>query len=396
MRHLATRFLSLGGLDRQPSILILPALNPSRGVTHVSNSSRISALLCAAVAVVSGSAFANTITQNTSWTIKRTNATTTYRVVAYGDSIYAGYNGGLYSVARRAAPWVDGEYAGIAWNSNIEVIRRTKSGAKADDIYNNKIIGDRSYMQSTNTRVVLFEMCGNDFLQARSDFKGQTGTCSYAPLDTALANCTTYQEKAMQAINTYATSAKVKVISTIYYPGFDADNVNTGCNDPTTGTPINMRTKFLPYLAKSNWRACHFAEQYGFQCADSFAEFMGADYDSNGDGQIDAAALHYVAGETESSYVTRITSTLASTLRDANTHFASAGTSYDFIQSDDTHPTYYLSSTISLSIFTGSGSGSGAADFTDSQIVGGKNPQWNKQGHEKMGWANSLFTPATP
>ena len=35
------------------------------------------------------------------------------------------------------------------------------------------------------TRVVTFEMCGNDGLQARSSFAGQSGTCNYAALDTA-------------------------------------------------------------------------------------------------------------------------------------------------------------------------------------------------------------------
>ena len=35
--------------------------------------------------------------------------------------------------------------------------------------------------------MVTFEMCGNDGLQARSSFKGQTGTCNYGVLDTALA-----------------------------------------------------------------------------------------------------------------------------------------------------------------------------------------------------------------
>ena len=75
------------------------------------------------------------------------------------------------------------------------MVRRTKSGAKADDIYNNKIVAERSYMQATNTRVVVFEMCGNDYLQARTAFKDQTGTCSYAGLDTALANCTNYMEQ---------------------------------------------------------------------------------------------------------------------------------------------------------------------------------------------------------
>ena len=41
------------------------------------------------------------------------------------------------------------------------------------------------------------------------------------------------------------------------------------------------------------------------------------------------------------------------------------------------------------------GTGSGAPDYT-TQIVGGKNPIWNQLGHERMGWALSLFNPATP
>lgn len=346
-------------------------------------------------ALISSTALANTITQNTSWTIKRSGASTTYRVTAYGDSIYAGYYGALYSVAKRAAPYNDGEYLSKAWNSNIEVIRRTKSGAKADDIYNNKIIKERSFMQSTRTRVVTFEMCGNDYLQARSNLNGQKGTCNYGVLDTALSNCTYYMEKAMQAINAYATSAKLKVIANIYYPGYDADNVNTTCLDSTTGAPVNKQQKFLPYLAKSNWRACSLAAKYGFICADSFATFMAADYDSNGDGKIDSDAIRYVAGETESAYVTRITSSLRSTIRDANLKLVSSSTTYDYIQSDNTHPTYQ-GSTISLSLFSGSGSGSGAADYADTSIVGGKNPAWNRFGHERMGHDISVRNPSAP
>ncbi|XXF80908.1 SGNH/GDSL hydrolase family protein [Myxococcaceae bacterium GXIMD 01537] len=348
----------------------------------------ISAAVCAAAVALSGSAEASTINQNTSWTIKRTGATSTYRVVAYGDSIYAGYNGSLFSVAKRAAPYVEGEYMAKTLNSNVEVVRRTKSGAKADDIYNNKIIGEKSYMQAATTRVVTFEMCGNDYLQARSAFTDQTGTCNYSGLDTALANCTNYMEKAMQAINTYATTAKVKVIANIYYPGYAADNVLTGCTDSAAGTKINKQNKFMPYLAKSNWRACNLAAKYGFQCADSFAEMMGADYDSNGDGIIDSEGLRYRAGESEADYVTRVTTTLRSTVRDANGHLANASTSYDYIQSDNTHPTYSAGT-------IGTGSGSGAAEY-DSQIVNGKNPVWNQYGHERMGFSLSTFNPATP
>src|SRR5439155_5589175 len=101
---------------------------------------------------------ANTVTQNTSWTIDRPGTSTTYRVTAYGDSVYAGYHGSISNVAKRAAPWVDGEYLSQLWGADIEVIRRAKSGAVASDIYNNKIVAERSYMQTTNTRVVSFEM----------------------------------------------------------------------------------------------------------------------------------------------------------------------------------------------------------------------------------------------
>jgi lysophospholipase L1-like esterase len=340
-------------------------------------------------AAMSVEARASTINQNTSWTITKSGATATYRVVAYGDSIFAGYHGSIFNVAKRAAPLVDGEYAVYPWNSNVLVVRRAKSGAVASDIYNNKIVAEKSYMQDASTRIVEFEMCGNDFLQARSNFSGQTGTCNYGVLDTALANCTTYQQAAMQYINANASAnTKVKIIANLYYPGFNADNALSGCNDPGTGQKINKQDKFLPYIARSNWRACNFANTYSFKCADDFAQYMGADYDSNNDSKIDSEALKYVQGEPEADYVTRISVTLRPTLRDANTHFVNSSTSYDYIQSDDTHPTY--------SGGTISGTGSGAPDYTAAQIVGGKNPIWNQFGHERMGWALSGFNPTAP
>jgi hypothetical protein len=353
-------------------------------------------VLACLVAAAATSAGASTINQNTSWTIDRAGTSTRYRVVAYGDSIFAGYRGSIFNVAKRAAPWVDGEYLSNSFATDIEVIRRTKSGAKADDIYNNKIVGERSYMQATNTRVVMFEMCGNDYLQARSNFNGQTGTCNFTPGENALAACTNYMGLAMNAINQYATTATRKMISNLYYPGYAADNGLSACIDSSTGQPVNKQTMFLNILARSNWRACNLAGQRGFQCVDSFAQYMGADYDSNGDGQIDSDALRYIAGESEANYVTRITTTLRATLRDANTHLLNASTSVDYILSDNTHPTYFGSATIGINIFTGSGSGSGAPDFSGGSIVGGKNPQWNAWGHERMGWGLSVFNPPTP
>ena len=355
----------------------------------------LAAALVATLAV-GGDALASTVTQNTSWTIDRAGTTAKYRVVAYGDSIYAGYYGSISSVAKRASPYVEGEYLSNQWGTDIEVIRRTKSGAKADDIYNNKIVYERSYMQATNTRVVTFEMCGNDYLQARSAFKDQTGTCSYTGLNTALSNCTYYTEKAMQAINTYATTAKAKIVMNLFYPGYNADNVQTSCTDSTTGTTVNMRDKFLPLLAKSNWRTCNLAATYGFQCADAFAQSMAADYDSNGDGVIDTESVRYIQGETEAAYVQRVTGTYKSLLRDSNSKLVSSTTSYDYLQSDDTHQTYYGSATVYVGMFGGTGSGTAAPDFTDSQFVNGKNPVWNRYGHERVGHILSTLDSLTP
>jgi hypothetical protein len=141
-----------------------------------------------------------------------------------------------------------------------------------------------------------------------------------------------------------------------------------------------------------NYWMCEYARQKGFACADSFAEYMGADYDSNGDGQVDSVALRYVAGDTEAAYVTRITSTLFSTLRDANTKFVSSSSSFDYIQSDDVHPTY-TGGTVSAGLFGGT-TGSGAPRYTS--FSSGKSPIWNQLGHERMGWSISTYNPPSP
>lgn len=350
----------------------------------------LSTLILAAVA---GPSMASTLNQNVSWTIDRAGTTAKYRVVAYGDSIYAGYNGSVSNAAKYSAPTVDAEYLAALWGADIESIRRAKSGAVASDVYNNKIVAERSYMQAASTRVVTFEMCGNDGLQARTAFKGQTGTCNYNVLSTAVANCKTYLAAGMDYINANAYSGvKLKVVANLYYPGYNADNVQSGCNDPTTGARVNLRDKFLPAIAQMNYWTCEYARQKGFKCVDNFAEYMGADYDTNGDGQIDSQALKYVAGESEASYLARITGALRPTLRDANTHFVSSSSSYDYIQSDDVHPTY-TGGTVSAGLWGGT-TGTGAARYTS--FAGGKSPIWNQFGHERMGWSLSTFSPIAP
>ncbi len=342
---------------------------------------------------LSAPAMASTLNQNVSWTIDRAGTTAKYRVVAYGDSIYAGYNGSVSNAARYAAPTVDSEYLSARWNADIESIRRAKSGAVAQDVFQNKIMAERSYMQAASTRVVTFEMCGNDGLQARSSFKEQTGTCNFGVLDSAVNSCKTYVAASMDYINTNAhPNTRLKVISNLYYPGYNADNVQSSCRDASTGQTVNLRDRFLPAIAKMNYWMCEYARQKGFQCADSFAQYMGADYDSNGDGLIDSDALRYVAGESEASYLNRTTVTLRATLRDANAKFVSSSSSFDYIQSDDTHPTY-TGGTVTAGIWGGS-TGSGAPRFAS--FINGRSPIWNQYGHERMGWALSVYNPVSP
>jgi hypothetical protein len=346
-----------------------------------------------ALLVPGAQAGANTLTQNVSWTIDRAGTATRYRLVAYGDSIYAGYNGSVLNAAKYSAPTVDAEYLSALWNADIESVRRTRTGATASNVYDNKIVGERSYMQDSATRVVTFEMCGNDALQARTSFKGQSGTCNYGVLDNVVSTCTTYVNLAMNFINANAyPGTRLKVISNMYYPGYAADNVQSSCRDAATGNTVNLQTAFLRRVAKMNFMMCNTARQKGFKCADHFAEYMGADYDSNGDGRIDSVALRYVPGETESTYVARITSTLRSTIRDGNAHFVTSSSSYDYIQSDEMHPTY-TGGTVSAGIFGGT-TGSGGPRY--STFVNGKSPIWNQLGHERMGWAVSTSNPATP
>lgn len=350
-------------------------------------------LSAVALFALAAPAAASTLNQNVSWTIDRAGTSSKYRVVAYGDSIFAGYNGSISNAARYSAPTVDAEYLSARWNADIESIRRAKSGAVARDVYENKIVAERSYMQAATTRVVSFEMCGNDGLQARSAFKSQTGTCDYSGLDAAVNSCKTYVSAAMDYINTNAhANTRLKVISNLYYPGYNADNVQSSCRDASTGQTVSLRDRFLPAIAKMNYWMCEYARQKGFQCADSFAQYMGADYDSNGDGQIDADALRYVSGESEASYINRTSVTLRATLRDANTKFVSSSSSFDYIQSDDTHPTY-TGGTVSAGLWGGS-TGSGAPRYTS--FSNGRSPIWNQYGHERMGWALSVYQPATP
>jgi hypothetical protein len=263
----------------------------------------------------------------------------TVRHVVYGDSIFAGYvaGGGIFGLpgqTRRNGAYVESEYLAAKLNANIEHIGRCVSGATASQVFS-RIRTDISFARTANTKFVSIEMCGNDYLKARSDFRGASG-CNEAGLQASLDACVSNLSASMDFINANATAGSTKMVMNLYYPGFGAD---LAASKSACGGRNNAQI-FLPYIARGNWRTCELARQKGFLCADSFGDFMGADYDRNQDGAIDSAALRYVPGESEATYVARVTQTLFGTVTDANTKLLSPQVSVDYIQRDDTHPTF--------------------------------------------------------
>ncbi|MGQ0505750.1 MAG: SGNH/GDSL hydrolase family protein [Myxococcaceae bacterium] len=261
------------------------------------------------------------------------------RHAVYGDSIFAGYvaGGGWFGLpgqTQRNAAYVESEALAEKWGVNIDHQGRCVSGATASQIYS-RLQSDVSYMRAPNVRMISFEMCGNDYLRARDTFRNAAG-CDGTPIGDALATCRQHLALAMDFINANAPAGALKMVMTIYYPGFDADR---RVSKAACGGRSNAEI-FIDYLAAGNWTTCDLARQKGFHCGDSFADFMAADFDWNGDGQIDSVALRYVPGESETTYVTRIARILRDTLNDANRKRLSEDTSVDYIQKDDVHPTF--------------------------------------------------------
>ena len=182
----------------------------------------------------------------------------------------------------------------------------------ASDVYNNKIVAERSWMQSTNTRVVTFELCGNDGLQARSALQGpdrhlQLRRARHRRWPTArpssLVRWTTSTPMPIPGV-------KLKVIANLYYPGYNGRQRAQLLHVTRAPAPrVNMQRQVPACAWRSmNYWMCEYARTRRASSAWTTSPFTWARTTiRNGDGQVDSAALRYVAGETEAAYVTRIT-----------------------------------------------------------------------------------------
>ena len=319
------------------------------------------------------------------------------RVVAYGDSIYSGYNGAMHERAKICCDHrVRGRIPLATWNADMSV-RRAKAGAVASDIYNNKIVAESSYMQDSSTRVVTFEMCGNEGCRARSSFKSQTGTCNYASWTRRSTSCKTYQSRGGDGLyqRQCVCRHQDEVISNLYYPGYapTTSRLVQGRDHRRDGEPARDH---VPPHRDDELLDVHVRAGERIRCAKLDAQYMGADYDTNGDGKIDSDALTYVAGETESGL--RYPHLPDASLKDRS------GCQYPLLSSrapatTTSNPTIFIrlvpARTLNAGLFGGRPPDR-ARRTTGHPDRGGKNPICNKFGHERAGWLHSLFSPAAP
>jgi lysophospholipase L1-like esterase len=257
--------------------------------------------------------------------------TTTRVNVAFGNSIAAGFCGifcrlDSYSVfyARDVANGLDAQ---VAYRG------RAQSGEIMSEIAT-RISNNLTDLRAAD--YITLEGCGNDFLDARSSFRGQADCTNETVLASALDTCRANLVRALDTIaSNKKASAKVRVMS-LYYPGLNDDRSRT-CGG------ISHFDIFLDYLLEAGWTTCNEAWRRGFECADGLAAFNAADVDTNLDADslidIDQVRINE-ATDTDNfpAYYDRVQPQRA-ILTDANTKRTGVSTVVDFLQNDNTHPT---------------------------------------------------------
>ena len=210
---------------------------------------------------VSAPAIASTITQNTSWTIDRAGTSTKYRVVAYGDSIYAGYRGSIFE-RREARRALGRRRVRVA---DVERRHRGRSGAPSRARSPPTSTTTRSSPSARTcrrrTRASSPSRCAATTACRRAAAsRARAAPATTAPLDTALANCTNYQQLAMQAINQYATTATREDRLEPLLPGLRRrQRADAAATIRRPGRRSTSRASSCPTSPRCNWRACNFA-----------------------------------------------------------------------------------------------------------------------------------------
>jgi lysophospholipase L1-like esterase len=291
------------------------------------------ALVLAIVVVFHGRADAAAGAQSLTLNPSDGSFTTTRVQTIFGNSIAAGFCGlfcrnDSYTVryGRQVANARDARvsYRGKAVSGEVmsQIAGRIESSSNSADL--------------AAADYVMLEGCGNDFLDARGTFRGQSNCTDETPLANALATCKTQIVRALNAISARKKPTALVQVMALYYPGLNGDK-GRSCNG------LSHFDIFLDYLLEANWFTCNEAFKRGFKCVDGLAAFNAADVDTalDPDTQVDAAQIRLTEAEDREDfpgYYSRVQDNKA-VLTDANTKRVSATQTVDYLINDDTHPT---------------------------------------------------------
>jgi lysophospholipase L1-like esterase len=291
----------------------------------------VSFLVLGAIALAGGRAEAAAGSQSKTLTPSDGTYTVTRVQTTFGDSIAAGYCG-LFcrndSLTVRYAQRVAN-----ARDARVDYRGRAVSGEIMSQI------AGRVESNLTDLRAadyVTIEGCGNDFLDARSTYRGLSNCTDESPLANALTTCKAQMVRALDKIALERKAGSLVQVMALYYPGLASDKSRT-CNG------MSHFDIFLDYITEANWFTCNEAWKRGFKCMDGIAAFNAADVDTtlDADTAVDAAQIRIDQATDANNfggYYSRVQDNKA-VLTDANTKRVSASSIVDYLLSDDTHPT---------------------------------------------------------
>jgi lysophospholipase L1-like esterase len=255
--------------------------------------------------------------------------TTTRVYTALGDSIAAGYCG-IFCRTDSFAVFHARDMAN-RFDASVAYRGRAHSGWLMADI------ADDAAAHASDLRAsdfVSIEGCGNDYLDARSSYRGQSDCTNELVIAQALDTCQSHLVRALNTLQANKKAGSTTVVANLYYPGVNADK-SRACG---SGSHFDV---FLDYIVESNWFVCNEAVKRGFQCADALAVFNAADIDTDGDGAIDREEIRFNPAtdlDNFDAYYTRVVLQNKHLITDANVKRISSTSTADYLQSDDTHP----------------------------------------------------------
>lgn len=294
---------------------------------------RVLAIIVGAAMLVTASHHAEAGAGSQSKTLRPSDGTfTTTRVsVALGDSIVAGYCGAFCRLDSYGVFYAQDVANGL--DAQVDYRGRAQSGEVMSQI------ASRVASNVSSIRVadyITLEGCGNDLLNARTTFRGQSSCTDETVLAAALDTCRTNMVKALNTIaSNKKAGAKVRVLA-LYYGGVDDDRSRI-CGS------TNHFEIFLDYLLEAGWTTCNEAWRRGFECVDGLAAFNAADVDTalDTDNLVDANQIRInkaTDADNFPAYYNRVQPHRA-IITDANTKRTGISTVVDYLQSDNVHPT---------------------------------------------------------